>query len=93
MATFIDSNGTEWLVMEVADPPMRLVPAELVSHPEYRNGWLLFRSIWSTRRLAPYPKSWRALSDDELEQLSWRARPEVKARRLENSGEFRVWRG
>jgi hypothetical protein len=79
--------------MEVTDPTMRQVPAELVAHPEYRAGWLLFRSVWSTRRLAPYPKRWRDLSYDELEQLCWRARPQITSRRLENSGEFRAWRG
>jgi len=92
VATFTDSDGVQWLVSEVVDPPRYMVPRELLVHPEFARGWLHFRCAATTRRLAPYPSSWRLLSPVELEGLCRCARPEVDPARVENSGVFRAWR-
>lgn len=89
---FTDSEGVQWLVTEVVDPPRSMVPRELLAHPQYARGWLHFRSVSATRRLAPFPSSWRLLSAMELEGLCRCARPEVDPARVESSGVFRAWR-
>lgn len=38
----------------------------VVVEPEYRDGWLAFQSGTEWRRLAPIPKAWEALSEQEL---------------------------
>ena len=41
----------------------------VVVEPEYRDGWLAFQSGVEWRRLAPIPKGWEMLSDEELRAL------------------------
>ena len=38
----------------------------VVVEPEYREGWLAFQSGTEWRRLAPIPKGWEMLSEQEL---------------------------
>jgi hypothetical protein len=38
----------------------------VVVEPEYRDGWLAFQSGTEWRRLAPIPKGWERLSEQEL---------------------------
>lgn len=46
------------------------------------DGWLAFECAHERRRLRPIPKDWFELNDAELEELSQRAVPGRKPRRL-----------
>lgn len=74
MRTFTDSAGIEWTIFEFSDPSLRAVRPEMLRHPEYRNGWLLFQSATEKRRLPDFPSDWRDFSAAELEKLCARAR-------------------
>lgn len=87
--TFTDSNGTEWMVTEIAEPSMRSIASERLRMPEFKGGWLLFQSQFTKKRLAPYPDDWRSMPAEELEKLCAKARiaPTVTSPSL--TGEFR----
>jgi len=87
--TFTDSRGTEWIVTEISDPSMRSIASDRLRMPEFKNGWLLFQSETTKKRLAPYPDDWRSMPADELEKLCAKARtaPTVSSPSL--TGEFR----
>ena len=81
VVSFTDSDGIEWMVTEINDPGLRLIPPELLRSPEFRGGWLLFQAASAKRRLAPFPENWRELSEPELERLCARARPALAGSR------------
>lgn len=87
MVTFRDSAGIEWMVVEIEASALSALPRSSLRHPEFKDGWLLFQSMGTRKRLAPYPRSWRDLSDPELEELCRQARPELTR---SASGEFPV---
>ena len=64
---FVDSKGRDWVVREVNDPNLAMIPPHLLTRPEFARGWLLFESSGEKRRLAPYPDDWRQLSMRQLE--------------------------
>ena len=84
MRQFHDAAGVEWKVSLTS----RSSPAVSRDHflPEaYREGWLLFESEREKRRLAPIPKDWESLSDEELAKLCSGATPQ-SARPREKEG-------
>jgi hypothetical protein len=85
MLKFRDSEGIEWTVIEIEASSLAALPRHSLRHPEFKDGWLLFQSPSTRKRLAPYPREWQDLSPPELEALCRRARPELP-RPL--SGEF-----
>jgi hypothetical protein len=64
---FVDSNRRSWIVREVKDPNLAMIPPYLLTDPEFARGWLLFESSGEKRRLAPYPDDWMHLSVRQLE--------------------------
>jgi hypothetical protein len=67
MRAFVDPNGVEWTVREIANPAMRAIAPDRLAQPQYQSGWLVFESAdGKRRRLAPYPSDWRSFSDGEL---------------------------
>ena len=58
---FIDSKGRDWVVREVKDPNIAMIPPPL-TQPDFARGWLLFETLGEKRRLAPYPNDWGHLS-------------------------------
>ena len=62
MTRFVDSMGRDWMVREVKDPNLAMIPTYLLTDPEFARGWLLFESSGEKRRLAPYPDDWVHLS-------------------------------
>ena len=68
--TFTDSAGLTWSVFEVHRSSQK---AGAVS-PGYKQGWLAFACGDSRRRLAPFPSTWEASTDAELELLCETAR-------------------
>jgi hypothetical protein len=72
---FRDASGVEWKVSLTS----RSSPAVSRDHflPEaYREGWLLFESPTEKRRLAPVPRDWESLPDEELASLCASAAPQ-----------------
>jgi hypothetical protein len=70
------ANGTQPLPDRRRDP-LAHVAAGL------RDGWLAFQGETESRRLAPIPKGWLALSDEELADLATTASPvPLKSREL-----------
>jgi hypothetical protein len=65
---FVDSKGRDWMVREVKDPNLAMIPPYLLTDPEFARGWLLFESSGEKRRLAPYPDDWIHLSVPQLEE-------------------------
>lgn len=67
-----DESGVRWSVFEVH-------PAVAIGRPSvrerFRDGWLSFDSGMETRRLAPIPQNWRALTAGELLDLLKGAEP------------------
>ena len=59
----------------------------------------MFVSAIASRRVSVYPKNWRALSDSELEELSWRTsdiptvgiRLMAASRRYLHASDDRIW--
>lgn len=71
MREFRDAEGIEWAVFFTA----RSVARDYHLPEEYREGWLSFESsAGEKRRLAPVPKDWEALPEDELRALCIAAR-------------------
>jgi hypothetical protein len=74
--TFMDTEGTEWTVREIASPELTGHLAKILEHDRRRGGWLVFESpAGDKRRLAPYPPDWRTLSAYEMERWCMRAVP------------------
>lgn len=90
MKTFRDSAGIEWSVVEIEASALSSLPRSSLRHPEFKDGWLLFQSEGCRKRLAPYPKSWREMSPDELEELCKEARAELSR---PVTGEYRAVEG
>ena len=73
MRAFRDAAGMEWVVFFTA----RSVARDHHLPAEYRDGWLAFESVQGEkRRIAPAPKNWESLSDQELASLSGQAVPQ-----------------
>jgi hypothetical protein len=89
MTTFRDADGIEWTVTEIAASALASLPRASLRHPEFKDGWLLFQSNTTRKRLAPYPKEWQSLSAEELGQLCSEARPELMTRTP--TGEMRAY--
>jgi hypothetical protein len=71
---YVDAEGRHWVVREVRDPNLAMIPPHLLTRPEFAEGWLLFESEGEKRRLAPYPDDWMTLSVKQLDQWRMRAR-------------------
>jgi hypothetical protein len=71
---FVDSKGRDWVVREVKDPNLAMIPPYLLTDPSFARGWLLFESSGEKRRLAPYPDDWTRLSVRQLEDACLHAR-------------------
>jgi hypothetical protein len=84
---YVDSDGVEWVVREIAGPPLTGLLAKLLEQDRRRGGWLVFESgEGEKRRLAPYPPDWRTLSAFEMQRWCMRAMkvPPGPARRAED---------
>ena len=82
---FIDSNGVQWTVREII-PEMRITDRRtLLTRPGYENGWLSFRGEGMSCRIAPYPASWRTISEYELERWCMKARDAARVRGKKSS--------
>ena len=82
---FVDSNGVLWTVREII-PEMRISDRRtLLTRPGYENGWLSFRSEGMSCRIAPYPASWRTISEYELERWCMKARDAARVRGKKSS--------
>ncbi|HWE41514.1 MAG TPA: hypothetical protein VG432_03370 [Gemmatimonadaceae bacterium] len=77
---FTDSNGVQWTVREII-PEMRVTERRtILTRPGYENGWLSFRCAELSCRIAPYPASWRTISEYELERWCMKARDAARVR-------------
>lgn len=77
---FIDSSGVSWAVREII-PEMRATDRRtLLTRPGYENGWLSFRCEALSCRIAPYPPTWRTISEYELERWCMKARDAARVR-------------
>ena len=85
--SFMDTEGLEWSVREIASPELTGKLAKILEHDRRKSGWLVFESSdGEKRRLAPYPPDWRTLSAYEMERWCMRAIrvPPAPARRSED---------
>lgn len=85
--TFSDTVGIEWSVREIDSPSLTATLARVLERDRRSGGWLVFESSeGEKRRLAPYPKNWRELSDFEIARWCMRARlvPPAPERRKED---------
>jgi hypothetical protein len=85
--SFMDTEGLEWSVREIASPELTGKLAKILEHDRRKGGWLVFESSeGEKRRLAPYPPDWRTLSAYEMERWCMRAIrvPPGPARRSED---------
>lgn len=71
---FVDGQGRSWVVREVSDPTLAMIPSHVLAQPEFATGWLLFETSGEKRRLAPYPDDWDQLPITQLEPLCRRAK-------------------
>jgi hypothetical protein len=78
---FTDATGRQWDVFAVR--PAQGERAPILPQP-FRDGWLAFESGTETRRLAPIPNEWRALTDEALGKLSERAEPARRSSKPSN---------
>ncbi|MFL5562204.1 MAG: hypothetical protein ACJ79K_12065 [Gemmatimonadaceae bacterium] len=77
---FVDSNGVQWTVREIV-PEMRASDRRtLLTRPGYENGWLSFRCESLNCRIAPFPPTWRTISEYELERWCMKARDAARVR-------------
>jgi hypothetical protein len=84
---YMDSDGVEWVVREIASPTLTGTLAKLLEGDRRRGGWLVFESAeGEKRRLAPYPPDWRTMSAFEMQRWCMRAIkvPPGPARRAED---------
>ena len=78
---FVDGDGVRWTVREII-PEMRATTRRtLLTRPGYENGWLLFRSVGLSCRIAPFPAHWRTISDYEMERWCMRAQDAARVMR------------
>ena len=78
---YTDSNGVQWTVREII-PEMRVTERRtLLTRPGYENGWLSFRSEGMACRIAPFPASWRSISEYELERWCMKAKAAALVRK------------
>lgn len=77
---FIDSNGLRWTVREIVPEMRRSDRRTMLTRPGYENGWLSFRCEALSCRIAPFPASWRTISDYELERWCMKARDAARVR-------------
>jgi hypothetical protein len=84
---FIDSDGVHWIVREIIPEMRRTERRTLLTRPGYENGWLSFRCEELSCRIAPFPDSWRTISEYELERWCMKARAAAGVRR--NRGDNR----
>lgn len=78
MREFRDDAGIEWVVFFTS----RSVARDHHLPEEYREGWLSFESsAGEKRRLAPVPKDWEALTEEELRALCTSAPSQAPRRR------------
>ena len=78
---FVDSNGIHWAVREII-PEMRVTERRtLLTRPGYENGWLSFRCEALSCRIAPYPSTWRTISEYDLERWCMKARDAARVRK------------
>lgn len=75
LRTYTDAQGGQWSVFEVSPQELRTGPAQRYAAPGLCAGWLSFKSAAVSLRLAPFPRNWDLLSDDELQQLCRLAHP------------------
>lgn len=83
---FVDGDGVRWTVREIVPEVRTTIRRTLLTRPGYEHGWLSFRSAGLSCRIAPFPRSWRSLSDYELERWCMRARDAARIRRRGGSG-------
>lgn len=84
MRQFRDAAGVEWKV-SLTSRSGPAVSRDQFLPEAYREGWLLFESEREKRRLAPIPKDWESLPDEELAKLCSGATPQ-SARPREKEG-------
>lgn len=78
MREFRDEAGVEWVVFFTA----RSVARDQHLPEEYREGWLAFESAHGEkRRLAPAPRDWESLTEQELTALCGQATPQSPRRK------------
>jgi hypothetical protein len=77
---FTDSNGVPWTVREIIPEMRRSERRTMLTRPGYESGWLSFRSEEMSCRIAPFPASWRTISDYELERWCMKARAAARVR-------------
>lgn len=82
---FIDSDGVHWTVREIIPEMRRTERRTLLTRPGYENGWLSFRCEVLSCRIAPFPDSWRTISDYELERWCMKARAAARVRGTKSS--------
>jgi hypothetical protein len=80
-----DSRGVRWSVFAVHPSAASGGRAPLREH--FRDGWLAFDAGDETRRIAPIPTDWRALSDADLLTLCEQAEPAPRRARPSGSGD------
>jgi hypothetical protein len=83
---FIDGDGIRWTVREIIPEMRQSDRRTLLTRPGYENGWLSFRSDALSCRIAPYPPSWRTITDYELERWCMKARAAARVRKKNSSG-------
>jgi hypothetical protein len=74
MKTFKDSTNISWTVFEVRRQVTSKGEGNYLPG-EFSDGWLCFECVGQKRRLVRYPKTWRELSDTDLEKLLGQALP------------------
>ena len=75
MKTFKDSINNSWTVFEVRRQVVTSEAEDSYVSGEFSDGWLCFECVGQKRRLVRYPKTWRELTDVELESLLGQALP------------------
>jgi hypothetical protein len=78
---FIDGDGVRWIVREIIPEMRQTERRTLLTRPGYENGWLSFRSEGMSCRIAPYPASWRTITDYELDRWCMKARAAARVRK------------
>ncbi len=78
---FVDNDGNRWTVREIVPEMRPRTHRTLLTRPGYENGWLSFRSVGLSCRIAPFPEHWRTISDYEIERWCMRARDAARTMR------------
>ena len=77
---FLDSDGVQWSVREVAIPvddrrPGTPLPAGTTGVQQQYQMWLYFEREGEARRLSPVPDDWEEAADGQLRWWLTRAKP------------------